>query len=95
MVEFTKQPANHLLFVKSCKVRELKNQKSLLTWHVSPLCPKASEVDRSIIMLTNALGGDLRSGSAPADPMERALQASIDSIKERLGKGKGKGKQEE
>ena len=89
---YTKNPPKHLLFIRQARVRALKEDKALLNWSLSPLYKDHTEVDKALIETLEAIGGDIRSGTAPPDPMERQLQKDIDALAKRLGKGKGKGK---
>ena len=92
LTNYLKKPAAHIFFIKQARVKEVKEDKCLICWSVSPLLDSPSAVDKALLMSFEAIGADIRPGTAPPDPMERQLQRDIDNLSRRLGKGKGKGK---
>lgn len=85
-------PANHMWFIKICKAKELTDKKGLISWQLSTLYEESVKVDQSLMKSFEVRGADIRSGQAPAGPLERNVQAQIDTLNSRLGKGGGKGK---
>ena len=90
--EFSKSPVRHMCFIKQARVQEIREQKATVHWALSPLLGNAAEVDLALMECFTAAGGDVRTGTVAANPMERRLQQDIDNLNDRLGKGGGKGK---
>ena len=89
---FEADPSAHHVYVRQARVRQLKDNKVLISWSVSPLHERAQQVDKSILGVFKALGCDIRTGAAPPLPLERKMQEHIQELSRALGHDKGKGK---
>ena len=84
-------PKHHILYIRQARVKEVKDGKAVVNWALSPLLDNTNEVDKSLMAMLEHMGGDIRVGTAPADPMERQLQKDIEKLAEKAGKGRSKG----
>ncbi len=90
--EYMQTPANFWMFIGQARVKEVKNEKAILHWSMANTLDNKVHVDRALIHALTKLGGDIRPGNAPANPLERRAQTDIEALAFRLGKGKGRGK---
>ena len=81
---YEQKPAEYPSFIKMCKIKDVKEEKAVLNWTLSPLLENRIPMDRAFSACLVALGGDIRHGTPPADPMERQLQRDIDDITARI-----------
>ena len=98
--QYSRVPEHHHLYIRQCRAKELRNDKGMVNWAISTLMgAEGPVVDKALMSVLAALGGDCRPGTAPACPIERKLQSWADNLTERLGGkkggGKGGGKKEE
>ena len=54
-------------------------------WQLRLMLENMGAVDRALLK-AEACGGDLRTGTASPDPMQRALQKIIDNLNQKLGR---------
>ena len=92
LIRLEEHPDQHANYVRQCRVKELKADRAVIHWAISPILENYQEVDRAMIWTLQQLEAEIRTGTAPMDPMERQLQRDIEEVALRLGKGKGKGK---
>ena len=91
--DYCKVPQNHLMFIRQARAKEVRDEKGVVHWMLSPMLgDELVEVDKAIMEVVGAIGGDMRPGTAPPCPLERNLQKRADHLADRLGGGKAKGK---
>ena len=88
--DFLATPSRHLTFIKQARAKALKENMGLIMWQLSPITENAQEIDRALLLCMEAVKGDIRSGTAPPDPMERAIQKRIDVVSKRIVKAGGR-----
>ena len=78
-------PKKAAKFVRYFQVKTIKDPNSaIVMFQISSLYSRHLEVERALHLVMETLKAELKDGTAPASPMERALQTEIDNLKKSL-----------